>query len=65
MERYAAIISLAALFVGLTQAQTDLGNGILHRKPATADVWLEDSGSKSFYNFLIVSKHPGYPKSEF
>ena len=63
MERYAVIITLGALFVGLTYAQSaNLGVGILYRKSATADVLLTNSRSYSFYNFLIVSKHPGYPK---
>ena len=57
MEWYTAIISLGVLFGGLTHVHADLGNGILYGKPATANVWLENSVAKYFYNFLIVSNH--------
>ena len=32
---------------------------------ATKDVWLEGGGNKNHYNFLIVGKHPQYPKKRF
>ena len=38
------------------------GGGIIFRLNATADVWLEGSGNKNNYNFLIVGKHPQYAK---
>ena len=63
MECYVAILSLGAVLVGLTCAQTDFGNGLLYRKYATADVFLERQTTNfNFYDFLIVSKHPNYSK---
>ena len=63
MKCYVAILSLGAVLVGLTCAQTDYGNGLLYRKYATADVFLERQTTNfNFYDFLIVSKHPNYSK---
>ena len=63
MECCVAIVSLGAVLVGLTCAQTDYGNGLLYKKYATADVILERQGTNlNYHDFLIVSKHPNYPK---
>ena len=66
VQSYIAIVCLAAVLAGLANAQLqiyNLGNGIVYRKYATADTFLERRGSNfNFYNFLIVSKHPGFPK---
>ena len=59
-------ITLVAVLVGLADAQLNVvnfGNGIVYRRYATADTFLERRGSNyNYYDFLIVSKHPGYLK---
>ena len=66
VQCYIAIICLAAVLAGLANAQLqiyNLGNGILYRKYATADTFLESHGSNyNSYDFLIASKHTGFPK---
>ena len=46
----------------VTNAQVDTGNGYIYKLEATQDVFIEDSSNYNFYDFLIVAKHPGYPK---
>ena len=63
MKCYVAILSLGAVLVGLTCAQTDYGNGRLYKRYAIADTFLERQGTNfNFYDFLIVSKLTDYPK---
>ena len=46
----------------VTNAQVDTGNGYIYKLEATQDVYIHDSSNYNFYDFLIVAKHPGYPK---
>ena len=46
----------------VTNAQVDTGNGYIYKLEATQDVFIYDSSNYNFYDFLIVAKHPGYPK---
>ena len=59
-------ITLVAVLVGLADAQLNVvnfGNGIVYRRYASADTWLESSNSNyGNLDFLIVSKHTGYLK---
>ena len=63
---YGAITTSIVIFLlscsSVTNAQVDTGNGYLYKLEATQDVFIYDSSNYNFYDFLIVAKHPGYPK---
>ena len=57
------ILFMVALLVPSTQSviRHDTGKGILYVLGVTQDVWLESGSNYNSYEYLIVSKHPGYP----
>ena len=63
---FGTLITSVVMFLlscsSVTNAQVDTGNGYLYKLEATQDVFIYDSSNYNFYDFLIVAKHPGYPK---
>ena len=59
-------ITVLLMFVATACAATcsNYGRETVCNLAATKDVWLE-GGNKNSYNFLIVGKHPQFPKKRF
>ena len=66
MFSFGPLITIAVMFLlscsSVTNAQIDTGNGYIYKLEATQDVFIYDSSNYNLYDFLIVAKHPGYPK---
>ena len=46
----------------VTNAQVGTGNGYIYKLEGTQDDFIYKTSNYNFYDFLIVAKHPGYPK---
>ena len=58
----AATIYLVALPFPATEARSNYGDGISYKLKVVQDVWLENSRNYNSYPWLLVGRHPQYPK---